>query len=294
MKKPKINFNDEGPIFMASNRSKDNCKVGLYGVPYDGTTSFRPGARFGPDSIKHVSSGIESFCPQLMLDLESIDFTDFGNLDVPYGAPEPVIHKVKCATDYIYSLGAKPLLLGGEHSITCGAIEGAIKYFPELIILQLDAHADLREEWLGSKFNHACTMRRCLEILPSKTIYQLGIRSGTKEEIEEIKEKKRLIKHSFGNPSKELRDRLHNHLGKPIYLTLDLDWFDPSAVPGTGTPEPGGFFWQDFGFVINVLKEHNIIGCDIVELAPQLDPSGISSILAAKATRTLIMLLSIS
>ncbi len=279
---------------MASKRSHKNCSVGLYGVPYDGTTSFRPGARFGPSEIKNVSSGIESYCPQLNLDLESINFTDFGNLEVPHGAPEPVIEQVKYVTEYIYSLEAKPLLLGGEHSTTIGAIEGAIKHFPNLIILQLDAHADLREEWLGSKYNHACTMRRCLEILPSKTIFQLGIRSGTKEEIQEMKNKKRLINHIFGRPTDELREVLKPHIGKPIYLTLDLDWFDPSVLPGTGTPEPGGFLWQDFSFVIDVLKNHNIIGADIVELAPQLDQSGISSILAAKATRSMIMLLSIS
>jgi len=289
-----INFDSEGAIFMASKRNQDNCSVGLYGVPYDGTTSFRPGARFGPAAIKNVSSGIESYCPQLNLDLESINFTDFGNLEVPYGAPEPVIEKVKYVTDYMYSLGIKPLLLGGEHSVTSGAIEGTIKHFPDLILLQLDAHADLREEWLGSKYNHACTMRRCLEILPSQTIYQLGIRSGTKEEIQEMKNEKSLINHSFGNPSIELQKVLKPHLGKPIYLTLDLDWFDPSIVPGTGTPEPGGYSWQDFSFVIDVLKEHNIIGADIVELAPQLDHSGISSILAAKATRSLIMILSMS
>ena len=289
-----IHFDCEGPIFMASKRSQANCEIAIYGVPYDGTTSFRPGARFGPNAIKNVSSEIESFCPQLNLDLESINFTDFGNLQVPYGDPEPVIKKVKNTNDYIYSLGAKPLLLGGEHSITIGAIDGAIKYFPDLIVLQLDAHADLREEWLGSKYNHACTMRRCLEILPSKTIYQLGIRSGTKEEIQEMKDHKRLIKHYFNNPCIELRQILKPHIGKPIYVTLDLDWFDPSVVPGTGTPEPGGFFWQDFSFIIDVLKEHTIIGGDIVELSPQLDPSGISSILAAKATRSLIMLMSIA
>ncbi len=240
-----INFEDEGPIYMASKRAHSDCSIVLYGVPYDGTTSFRPGTRFGPNAIKSVSSGLETFCPQLNLDLESINFADFGNLEIPFSAPEQVIKKVQYATEYIYSLGAKPLLLGGEHSSTIGAIEGISKYFPDLILLQLDAHADLREEWLGSKYNHACTIRRCLEILPSKKIYQLGIRSGTKEEIQEIKQMKRLIRFSSGQPSTELRETLKPYMGKPIYLTLDLDWFDPSVLPGTGTPEPGGFFWQD-------------------------------------------------
>ena len=134
-------------------------------------------------------------------------------------------------------------------------------------------------------------MQRCLEILPSKTIFQLGIRSGTQEEIRAMKSTKRLIKHSFGNPSKELKEVLNPHLGKPIYLTLDLDWFDPSIMPGTGTPEPGGFLWEDFAAVIDVLKKHYLVGADVVELSPPFDPSGISSILAAKVTRSLLILL---
>ncbi|WP_269622025.1 agmatinase [Prochlorococcus marinus] len=284
-------FDNEGAIFMCSQRDHNNCKVGIYGVPYDGTTSFRSGARFGPSKIKEVSNGIESFCPQLNQDLSDIKFTDFGNLNIPFGAPEPVIKEVKQATNYLFSLGVKPLLLGGEHSITNGAIESLIKFFPELILLQLDAHADLREEWLGSKYSHACVMRRCLEKIPSENILQFAIRSGTKEEITEMKEMKRLINHMFGQPAKELYKKLKPHQGKPIYLTLDLDWFDPSVMPGTGTPEPGGFLWQDFAYVIDVLKEHNIVGADIVELSPQLDTSDISSILAAKATRSLIMLM---
>ncbi len=286
-------FNCEGSTFMCAKSNIDNYKIGIYGVAYDGTTSFRPGARFGPSSIKENSHGIESFCPQLNFDLEEINFIDLGSLIIPFGAPEPVLKKVSDATKYIYSLGLKPLMLGGEHSLTFGAIQGAIKYFPDLILIQLDAHADLRGEWLGSKYNHACVIRRCLELLPSENVFQVGIRSGTKEEILELKNKKRFIKQSFAKPAEELSTALKPHQGKPIYLTVDLDWFDPSLIPGTGTPEPGGFFWQDFAAVLDVLKEHKIIGADIVELAPQLDSSGVSSIVAAKVTRSLIMLLNI-
>ena len=137
-------------------------------------------------------------------------------------------------------------------------------------------------------------MRRCLEILPSHKLFQVGIRSGTKKEILEMKKEKRLINQDFGKPSLELYKALKPYRGQPIYLTVDLDWFDPSIMSGTGTPEPGGFLWQDFASVIDVLKEHNLIGADIVELAPQLDPSGVSSILAAKTTRSLLILLSMS
>ncbi|AAQ00893.1 MULTISPECIES: agmatinase [Prochlorococcus] len=287
-------FNCDDAIYMCAKREVDNCNLGIYGVNYDGTTSFRPGARFGPSSIRQVSNGIESFCPQLNLDLEDINFTDFGNLEINFGAPEPVIKKVKTASNFIYSLGMKPLLIGGEHSITIGSIQSTIEYFPNLILIQLDAHADLREEWLGSKFNHACVMRRCLEMISSERVFQVGIRSGTKKEMHELRKTKRLVNFISGQPAKELYNALNPHKGKPIYLTVDVDWFDPSVISGTGTPEPGGFTWQDFSAIINVLQNHKIIGADIVELAPQLDPSGVSSIVGAKITRSLIMLLSIS
>ncbi len=290
----KPNFDNEGSIFMCSKREYKNSKIGIYGVNYDGTTSFRPGARFGPNEIRNFSHGIESFCPQLNCDLEDIGFTDFGNLEITFGDPLPVLQSVKEATKYVFSLGIKPLLLGGEHSITTGAIEGSIKYFPDLILIQLDAHADLREEWLGSKYNHACVMRRCLDILPSQKIFQVGIRSGTKAEIHEMKEEKRLISHDKGKLAENLSNSLKQYEGKPIYLTVDLDWFDPSIMAGTGTPEPGGYLWQDFANILDVLKYHKIIGADIVELAPQLDPSGVSNVLAAKVTRSLIMLLNLS
>ncbi len=287
----KAKFNTEGSIFMGAQKSKENSKVAIYGVQYDGTTSFRPGTRFGPSAIREVSTGMESFCPQLGVDLEEINFTDIGALEISFGNPEPVINEVQKATNQLLIEGLKPLLLGGEHSITSGAIKAASKHYPDLIIIQLDAHADLRDEWLGSKYNHACTIKRCLDYLPSQQIYQIGIRSGTRQEFQDMKNKNRLIKHLKGKPAKELDDILEDHLGKPIYLTIDLDWFDPSIMPGTGTPEPGGYFWEDFAAIVDVLRKHKLIGADVVELAPQLDASGISSILAAKVVRSLIIML---
>ncbi len=284
-------FNNEGGIFMGAQREAQNCKIGLFGVPFDSTTSFRPGTRFGPSAIREVSNGLESFCPQFKQDLLDINFVDLGSLEIPIGNPEPVVIAVKEAIKKIVSLGIKPLMLGGEHSISSGAISGLVKKYPDLILLQLDAHADLREEWLGNRHSHACAMRRCLEVLPSKNLFQLGIRSGTKEEFEELTNSKRLIPHTRGKKAKELQNTLTEFKNKPIYLTIDLDWFDPSILPGTGTPEPGGFLWDDFAEIIDVLKSHQVIGADIVELAPQLDHSSISSILAAKVTRSVIMLL---
>ena len=284
-------FNNDGAIFMGAQRDIDQCRVSLLGVPYDGTCCFRPGARFGPSAVREDSYGIETYCPQLNLDLEDINFTDIGSLDVPLGDAKLTLDYIRDATDILLKKNLKPLIIGGEHSITSGVIKSLITNYPDLIMLQLDAHADLRDEWLGSKFSHACTMKRCLEILPSKKIFQIGIRSGTKSEFLEMNNSKRLIQHTLGKNAKSLEEALKSFKGRPIYLTFDLDWFDPSVMPGTGTPEPGGYFWGDFAAIINVIKSHNLIGADVVELSPKLDNTGISSILAAKVIRSLIMLL---
>ena len=284
-------FNNDGAIFMGSKRNIDNCNVSLLGVPYDGTSCFRPGSRFGPSAVREDSYGIETYCPQLNLDLEDINFADLGSLDVPIGDTKLIIEYVKDATDILLKNNLKPLIIGGEHSITSGIVKSIITNYPDLIIIQLDAHADLRDEWLGNKFSHACSMKRCLEILPSKKIFQIGIRSGTKLEFIEMRNNKSLIPYTLGDNANYLEEALKKFYGKPIYLTVDLDWFDPSIMPGTGTPEPGGYFWRDFAAIVEVLKCHNLIGADVVELSPKLDNSGISSILAAKVIRSLIMLL---
>ena len=285
------NFDTEGAIFMGAFRDYENCNIVIYGVPYDGTTSFRAGSRFGPSSIREVSNGIETYCPEFDKDLAEIKYADLGSLIIPYGSPEPVINLVEKTSINLISKNIKPLILGGEHSISIGAVKAAYNYYSDLILIQLDAHADLRNDWLGSKNNHACTMRRCLEVMPNNEFFQIGIRSGTKKEFQELRQTKRLITFDSNKSVASFAKMLSLYKGKPIYLTIDLDWFDPSVLPGTGTPEPGGFFWQDFMKIMNILKDHQVIAADIVELAPQLDHSGISSILAAKVARSLLMIL---
>ena len=279
-------FDSDGSIFMGSRRDPAGCRVGLFGVPYDGTTSFRPGTRFGPAAIREVSQGLETYCPQLDLDLEDLAFADLGAVDIPFGAPEPVVGSVQQATRTVLDLGLKPLMLGGEHSISSGAVAAVAEQHSDLVLVQLDAHADLREEWLGARHSHACAMRRCLEVLPSGDLLQLAIRSGTREEFIELRSSGRRMDDVHA-----LRDAMAPWTGRPVYLTVDLDWFDPAVLPGTGTPEPGGFLWRDFAAVLDVLQEHHLVAADVVELAPQLDTSGVSSVLAAKVTRSLILLM---
>ena len=279
-------FDTDGTIYMGSRRDPDGCRVGLFGVPYDGTTSFRPGTRFGPAAIREVSTGLETYCPQLGLDLEDLAIADLGAVEIPFGAPEPVLESVQQATRAVLDLGLKPLMLGGEHSISAGAVAAVAERQPDLVLVQLDAHADLRDEWLGSRHSHACAMRRCLEVLPSQTLLQLSIRSGTRDEFQELQRTGRLMADVAA-----LEAALQPLQGRPIYLTVDLDWFDPAVMPGTGTPEPGGYHWRDFAALVTVLQSHNLVAADVVELAPQLDTSGISSVLAAKVTRSLLLLL---
>ena len=279
-------FDTDGAIYMGSRRDPAGCRVGLFGVPYDGTTSFRPGARFGPASIRDVSNGLETYCPQLDRDLDDLAFADLGAVDIPFGAPEPVVEAVRESTQTVLNLGLRPLMLGGEHSISSGAVAAVAANYPDLVLVQLDAHADLRDSWLGSRFSHACAMRRCLEVLPSQQLFQLSIRSGTRTEFNELHSSGRLMADVGA-----LAEALKQLQGRPVYLTVDLDWFDPAVLPGTGTPEPGGFFWSDFAALVDVLQHHQLVAADVVELAPQLDPSGVSSVLAAKVTRSLLLLL---
>jgi agmatinase len=278
-------FDTDGAIYMASRRDPAGCRVGLFGVPYDGTTSFRPGTRFGPAAIREVSSGLESYCPQLDRDLEDLAFADLGAVDIPFGAPEPVVAAVRAATEQVLALGLKPLMLGGEHSISSGAVAAVAAQHPELVLVQLDAHADLRHEWLGAHHSHACAMRRCLEVLPSGHLLQIAIRSGTRAEFVELRQSGRLV------GIEQMAAALQPLRGKPLYLTVDLDWFDPAVLPGTGTPEPGGYLWSHFAALVEELRHHQLVGADVVELAPMLDPSGVSSVLAAKVTRSVLLLL---
>ena len=282
-------FDNESTIFMGAKRNHDDCSIGIFGVNFDGTCSYKSGARFGPNAIRQVSTCLETFCPRLGKDLEDFNYVDFGSLEIKKNDSKSVIKSVKSATDFIINKKLTPIMLGGEHSITRGAIEALVNKYPDLILIQLDAHADLRNSYMGNEHSHACAMKRCLDVLPEKKILQVGIRSGTKEEFKFMHQQNQLVKFFPGENAKEFKKSLLPYSKSPIYLTIDLDWFDPSLVPGTGTPEPGGFFWNDFELILESLKNFRIIASDIVELSPKIDNSGVSSVVAAKVLRSLIM-----
>ena len=278
-------FDDHGPRYAEADRCLRGAAVAIYGVCYDGTTSFRPGARFGPDAIRSASLGLETYSPEQQADTSrDIDLVDIGNLELPSTAPGPVVDTVTWATRTLMAANAKPLLLGGEHSVSIGAIHGLAEYYADLVLLQIDAHADLRSDYGGEPYNHACVMRRALDILPTERVLQVGIRSGTGEEFDELHQSGRLVDPS---PT-SLKQRLQATEG-PIYLTLDLDVFDPAYMPGTGTPEPGGIDWQTFAQLLSVIPSRRLVAADVVELAPALDSTGCSAVLAAKAVREIAL-----
>lgn len=257
----------------------------LVGVPFEGTACFRKGMAGGPDAIREFSNGIESYSPLLGCDLNSVVFTDLGNLALDTEDAEKISRRVDDACHQLFVDEVIPILLGGEHSFTPGAVAAALRHHPDLTVLQLDAHADLREEWTASRWSHACTMRRIMDILPPERLLQCGIRSGTAEEFAELRNSGRLVPAD----ADRLLPALKALGDAPLYLTFDLDLFDPAAFPGTGTPEPGGIDWKTFENIIQIVPWQRVVACDIVELAPALDPSGCSALLAAKVVREIVL-----
>ncbi|NNC87315.1 MAG: agmatinase [Akkermansiaceae bacterium] len=257
----------------------------LLGVPFDGTASFRPGARFGPDAMRQVSDGLETYSPTLDRDLLDRPFSDFGNLIVPHDKPKSMVLMVEQAVHAIMDAGAIPFLLGGEHSLTPGAVTAVASCHKGLGVVQLDAHADLRQSYDGSKWSHACAMRRVLDHVKTDRLVQCGIRSGTCEEFKELRREKRLV----APDALDLAAAIDALGARPLYVTIDLDVFDPAVLPGTGTPEPGGIDWPLFVELLAAIPWKRVVACDVVELAPQLDTTGASSILAAKVVREVLL-----
>ncbi|MBQ4470915.1 MAG: agmatinase, partial [Kiritimatiellae bacterium] len=255
----------------------------LFGAPYDSTTSFRPGTRFGPSAMRNESFGIETYSPYQDKDLETdAKVCDEGDLELPFGAPDRALDMIEAKAGEILSAGKIPFLLGGEHLVTLGAVRAAARRYPNLCIIHFDAHADLREDYLGVKLSHACVMRRCHDILGDGRIWQFGIRSGTKDEFSFMREG-----HVTTEPfSVNTLPSLKLPKGTPVYLTVDLDVLDPAEFPGTGTQEAGGLRFADLlSALMDILKRFNVVALDNVELSPSLDASGRSTALACKLLR---------
>ena len=269
--------------FIGADNSFEDAKVVLFGAPYDSTTSFRPGTRFGPSAIRSESFGIETYSPYQDRDLETdARVHDAGDLELPFGAPDRALEMIEAKADEILASGKIPFLLGGEHLVSLGAVRAVAKKHPDLCIIHFDAHADLREDYLGVRLSHACVMRRCHDILGDGRIWQFGIRSGTRDEFVFMREG-----HVTTEPfSMKTLPQVSLPSGTPVYLTVDLDVLDPSEFPGTGTQEAGGVrFVELLSAITEILSRFNVVALDNVELSPSLDPSGRSTALACKLLR---------
>ena len=260
----------------------------LFGAPYDCTTSFRPGARFASAAMRRESYGLELYSPYQGKELTDRKIFDGGDLELPFGAPEPMLRMIERQTADILKDGKRPFMLGGEHLVTLGAVRAAVKKFPDLHILHFDAHADLRDDYLGQKLSHACVLRRCHELVGVGKIYQFGIRSGDKSEFDWGRE--RVFTRLFDFEG--LQNAFAALAGKPVYLTVDLDVLDPSVFPGTGTPEPSGVSFDTLRkAVTDACGALNVVAADVNELSPHYDASGASTAVACKIVREMLIAL---
>lgn len=273
--------------FLGCDADWEEARVVLYGAPYDSTTSFRPGTRFGSRAIRAESYGLELYSPYQDAELRG-RVLDSGDLELPFGDPAPALAMIEARAAEILRGGKIPFLLGGEHLVTLGAVRAAAKAHPDLHILHFDAHADLRADYLGAPLSHACVLRRCHELVGDHRIYQFGIRSGDKAEFDWGKG--HVFTHKFDLEG--LGEALDTLQGKPVYLTVDLDVLDPSVFPGTGTPEPGGVSFDALRrAVTDACRRLNIVAADVNELSPHYDPSGISTAAACKIVREMLIAL---
>ena len=274
--------------FLECTADAQEAKIVLFGAPFDGTTSYRPGTRFGSGAIRRESYGIESYSPYQDGDLLDGRVLDCGDLELPIGNAEKALAAIQAMEEEILSAGKLPFLLGGEHLVTLGAFRAAVKKYPDIHILHFDAHADLRQEYLGVELSHACVLRRCWELTGDGRIHQFGIRSGDREEFRWGKDHVETRKFDFEGLEETL-DRLK---GQPVYFTLDLDVLDPSVFPGTGTPEPGGVSFEELRKAAElVCRKADVAACDVNELSPPYDPSGISTAAACKIVREMLIAL---
>ena len=281
MKRIKINV---PMVFMGCESSYDEADLVMFGAPFDGTCSYRPGSRFAGAAVCTESYGIETYSPYLERDLADLSVFDAGELDLPFGNISEVLERIEEAASEIISDGKKMLMIGGEHLVTLGAVRAAAKKHPGLNILHFDAHADLRDDYMGERLSHATVIRRCHELVGGK-VHQFGIRSMTREEDLWARENVIQRKYDF----ETLDETIDDLRGKPVYLTIDLDVLDPSIFPGTGTPEPGGVSFTDLISAVHRVKGLDIVGCDVNELAPHYDGSGVSTVVACKVIRELIL-----
>lgn len=275
-------------VFMGCDKGPRFASTMLFGAPFDSTTSYRPGTRFGSAAIRHESYGIESYSPYQDKDLEDANVIDLGDLELCFGDVNKALDRIEERTRHVLHASKRPFMLGGEHLVTLSAFRAVADMYPDVHIIHFDAHADLRDDYLGAKLSHACVLRRCWELVGDGRIHQFGIRSGDREEFAWGRTHVSTRRFDFEG----LEETLNQLEGKPVYFTVDLDVMDPSIFPGTGTPEPGGVTFDALRQAVTlVCSRAKVVGCDVNELSPHYDQSGVSTIVACKIVREMLLAL---
>ncbi|MCR4731055.1 MAG: agmatinase [Saccharofermentans sp.] len=280
-------MNKNVETFIGCDSEYSEADIVLFGAPFDSTTSFRPGARFGSAAIRHESFGIETYSPYQDKDLLDKKVFDCGDLELSFGLPEAALGDIEEQSRKILNDGKLPILIGGEHLVTLGSVRAVFEKYPDLQIVHFDAHCDLRDDYLGAKLSHACVLRRCHELVGDGKIHQFCIRSGDRDEFLFAKDHTDMHKFNFDGLAEVCEELRKNNT--PVYFTIDLDCMDPSLFCGTGTPEAGGVTFTELLNAILTVSKTNIVGADINELAPMLDQSGASTAVACKILRELIL-----
>jgi len=252
--------------FMGYQCPLEESKVAVMQVPYDGTTSFMAGTRYGPHAIISASRQVEFFDHEINREAAfELGIHTLDEMEPDMGSAEKTIERVEELADEVVQKGKFPIMFGGEHSVSVGVVRALSKKYPDLSVLQIDAHADLRDEYEGTKYNHACAMRRIRECV--KKASQVGIRSVCKEELDYIK-KAKLSECIHWGPEFDV-DKVVSQLTGNVYVSIDLDGFDPADCPGVGTPEPGGIKWlAALKLLRAVSRKKKVVGFDVVELLP--------------------------
>ena len=280
-------MNKNVETFIGCDCEYSEADIVLFGAPFDSTTSFRPGARFGSAAIRHESFGIETYSPYQDKDLLDKKVFDSGDLELSFGSPDAALADIEAQSKKILDDGKLPILIGGEHLVTLGSVRAVFEKHPDMHIIHFDAHADLRDDYLGVNLSHACVLRRCYDLVGDGRIHQFCIRSGDREEFLFAKDHTDMHKFTFDGLDEVVSELAKNNT--PVYFTIDLDCLDPSVFCGTGTPEAGGVSFMDLLNAILKVSKTNIVGADINELAPMLDNSGASTAVACKVLRELIL-----
>ncbi|MCM3154689.1 agmatinase [Priestia megaterium] len=278
-----------GNVFIGSHPVFEESEAVLYGMPMDWTVSYRPGSRFGPTRIREVSIGLEEYSPYLDRELEEVKYFDAGDIPLPFGNPQRSLNMIEEYIDQLLAADKFPLGMGGEHLVSWPVMKAMYKKYPDLAIIHMDAHTDLREEYEGEPLSHSTPIRKVAELIGPENVYSFGIRSGMKEEFQWAKENgMHISKFEVLEPLKEILPTL---AGRPVYVTIDIDVLDPAHAPGTGTVDAGGITSKELLASIHAIAKSDlrIVGGDLVEVAPIYDPSEQTANTASKLIREIIL-----